>query len=101
MASLTATFSHDLSAGAVTAFRDYRGTHGDFRGCSDNRSGSESLSLALGGINLSLLDNGSLVARTHIDLMLGTYTTAWVGAQVLDLTDMTTSLALHVIQDYS
>lgn len=101
MASLTATFSHDLSAGAVTALRDYRGTHGDFRGCSDNRSGSESLSLALGGINLSLLDNGSLVARTDIDFMLGAYTTAWVGAQVLDLTDMTTSLALHVIQDYS
>ena len=101
MASLTATLSHDLSTGAVTTFGDYGGTHTDFRSGSDNRSRGKSLSLALSRINLSLLDNGCLVTGTHIDLVLGAYATAWVRAQVLDLSDMTTSLAFHVIQDYS
>mgnify|MGYP001626731442 CR=1 FL=1 len=102
LTSLTATLSHDLSAGAVTTFRDYGGTHSDFGSSSDNRSWGKSLSLALSGrINLSLLDDGRLVAGAHIDFMLGADTAAWVWAQVFDLADMPTGLAFHVIQDYS
>ncbi len=103
LASLTSTLSHSLPACSVTDINlaNTRGAHCDFRRCSDNGSWGESLSLALSWIDLVLLDYGCLVAGADIDFVLGADAASWVGAQVFDLADMATCLALHVVQDYS
>lgn len=83
-----------------------RSAHCNFRGGSDNRSGGKSFSLALSWIDLCLLDNRSLITRTHngsFDLRANT--ASGIGAQVFDLADLeavpSLLLPFHIVQDYS
>ena len=103
LTSLTSTLSHDLSTCTDATFRNDGGAHCNFRSSSDNRSWCKSLSLSLSWVDLSLLYDSGLVARTHIYLVLGTDSAARIGSQVFYLSDVTSSLLLplHIVQDYS
>ena len=107
ISALRARLSHDVtSSSPVTILRDNWSTHADLRSTSDDRTGGcEALSgahLVSSRVNVLFLNDCGLITSACVGLLRAN-SAAWVRAQVLDLTDVTAtiarSLSFHIVED--